>query len=517
MRLEYQLEPHWPVQAWLAECRGDRVLVRHGRRVETRDRWFCEVVWDGPFADGDFDLTDVVAGSGARLRGLSLRFVTAGNTVDRLQSLDLPSGRGAAARTLVSNSLACLLAVSGARVNPRYRFYRRDLQSVVRGLGKFKSTLDPSLGPCRLWYFDNVDWDGGALRPVQKPEPKHDFSAFEGYYDFLHGTMGRVARNAADPARDHPLGLIGTMSSGYDSTTVSTLARDHGLREVITFGEARTHEDDSGTVAARHLGLHAILVRRDAWRQHHLPEVPFLAAEGGGEDRFFLEAEEHLRGKLLLTGYHGDKVWSKSPYGPDSLDPHPAIKRGDRSGLSLTEYRLLAGFVHCPVPFWGARRIHELVAISRHPHMKPWDVPGDYSRPICRRIVEGAGVAREAFGRTKLAASVLDYVLSDSSRPDYAAWCARQGIEGELFDRVVRRAIRSLPRAASGRVRFMFYGPRVPTFRDFYFHWAIERLGDRYRIPAANGNVERRARFTPPGDGLRSVPSRNAAVALAGV
>jgi hypothetical protein len=144
-------------------------------------------------------------------------------------------------------------------------------------------------------------------------------------------------------------------------------------------------------------------------------------------------------------------------------------------------------------------------------------VPGDYSRPICRRIVEGAGVPREAFGRTKLAASVLDYVLSDSSRPDYAAWCARHGIEGELFDRVVRRAIRSLPRAASGRVRFMFYGPRVPTFRDFYFHWAIERLGDRYRIPAANGNVERRARFTPPGDGLRSVPSRNAAVALAGV
>jgi hypothetical protein len=517
MRLEYLLEPDWPVQAWLAECRADRVLVRHGGRVETRTEWFCEAVWDGQFADGDFDLTDVVAGSGARLRGRTVRFVTAGNTVDRLQSIDLPGDGGRPARTLVSNSLACLLAVSGARVNPRYRLYRRDMQSIVKGLDKFKSVLATSLGPCRLWYFDNLDWDGTALRQVQKPGHGDDFSSFEGYYEFLRRAMGHVARNAADPARDRPLGLIGTMSSGYDSTTVSTLARDHGLERVICFDEARTHESDSGTEAARHLGLRPIVVRRDAWRRHRLPEVPFLAAEGGGEDRFFLEAQAHLRGKVLLTGYHGDKVWSKSPYGPDSLAPHPQLKRGDRSGLTLTEFRLSAGFVHCPVPFWGARRIHEIVAISRQPAMKPWDVPGDYSRPICRRIVEGAGVPRGAFGRTKLAASVIEYVLSDSSRPDYAAWCARHGIEGEWFDRIVRRAIRTLPRAASGRVRFMFYGHRMPTCRDFYFPWALERLGDLYRAPAARAAAEAGARPGHSGDTPRKAQRTGAAPALAEV
>ena len=68
MRFDYCLEQHWPVQAWLAQCHPRHVLVRHGGRVETRDDWFCEAVWDGEIERGDFDLTDIVAGSGARIR-----------------------------------------------------------------------------------------------------------------------------------------------------------------------------------------------------------------------------------------------------------------------------------------------------------------------------------------------------------------------------------------------------------------------------------------------------------------
>ena len=116
MRLEYRPEATWPVQSWLAECFEDRVVVRHGGRVETRAEWFCEAVWDGPFEDGDFDRTDIVAGSGGRLRGGGVTFVPAGSTTDRLQSVALPPGTGALpGRTLVSNSLACLLAVSGVK------------------------------------------------------------------------------------------------------------------------------------------------------------------------------------------------------------------------------------------------------------------------------------------------------------------------------------------------------------------------------------------------------------------
>jgi hypothetical protein len=240
-----------------------------------------------------------------------------------------------------------------------------------------------------------------------------------------------------------------------------------------------------------------------------MPEVPFLTADGYAEDRFFLSAEPHLRGKVMLTGFHGDKIWGKSPYGRDSLTPHPEIKRGDCSGLTMTEFRLSAGFIHCAVPFWGARQIHDVVAISRRADMKPWDVPGDYSRPICRRIVETAGVPREAFGVKKKAGSVCETVLSDSSRPDYRAWCARHGIEGELFDRVVRKGLRSLPTPLRQKLTFMFYR-RTPTYHDYTFPWALERRAELYR-PS-----QRRA-ASPASDGGRARQARSVHTAESGV
>ena len=486
MRLEYRLEEHWPPLAWLAECRPGRVTVRHGGGVETRADWFCEAAWDGPFDAGDFDRTDIVAGSGGRLRDGELIFVPAGATVDRLQSITVRDRAGLGDVTLVSNSLACVLAASGAKLHPTYRYYRRDIQSVVRGISRYRRTLPTSAGPARLWYFHNFAWDGTASREVEKPEEPRDFGSFESYRRFLDETLGRVVRNARDAGRARPLGLIGTMSSGYDSTTVATLGRGHGLEEIVTFDEARGGDPDSGVEAARHLGLRPVVVRREAWREHGpMPEVPFLCADGHGEDRFFGGAADHLRGKLVLSGFHGDKVWGKSPYGAESLVPHPEIKRGDASGLTMTEFRLSVGFINCAVPFWGARRIHEVVAISRSAEMRPWDVPGDYSRPICRRIAESAGVPREAFGIGKRAGSFTERALTEPSRRDYLAWLRRRGIEGVTLDRVVRRSLGVVPDPVRSRLFQMFYNPRTPSFRDYYFQWAMERRGEAYRARPA--------------------------------
>ena len=85
MRLQYTSMDHWPRLAWLARARrsSPTLEVFHGPQVETTAEWFCEAVWDGAFAAGDFDRTDVVFGSGGRLRGRSVSFVSSATTVDR--------------------------------------------------------------------------------------------------------------------------------------------------------------------------------------------------------------------------------------------------------------------------------------------------------------------------------------------------------------------------------------------------------------------------------------------------
>ena len=100
LRLQLVLEPDWPPLAWIARCdNSDPVItVRHGPQAETRQDWLCEAVWDGEFASGDFDLTDLVFGSGIRLRERGVVFVPAGATVDRGTDPPAPDPGGAALR-----------------------------------------------------------------------------------------------------------------------------------------------------------------------------------------------------------------------------------------------------------------------------------------------------------------------------------------------------------------------------------------------------------------------------------
>ena len=126
MRLRFHLAESWPALAWLARCeRGsDVVEIFHGVRVEVTRDWFCEAVWDRPYAAGDFDRTDLVFGSGGRLRDGLITFVSAGSTVDRLQFLETSR------MTLVSNSLPCVLAAAGGKVDLTYPHYFRDFSSI---------------------------------------------------------------------------------------------------------------------------------------------------------------------------------------------------------------------------------------------------------------------------------------------------------------------------------------------------------------------------------------------------
>lgn len=420
MRFKYTLVPVWPPLAWLVRCHNSssRIEVFLGSHVETTDEWFCEAAWAGDYESGGFDQTDIVAGSGGHLRDGKIVFVSSGSTVDRLHSLHVEDG------VWVSNSLSCLLASVGAVLDISYPKYHQDFGSIIQGIREYRRILATSAGPVLLTYFDNLIWDGHALTARSKPGGYLDFSTFARYFDFLDSSMQLLAENIASSGRRHSYTMLSTLSSGYDSPTVTALARRAGCAEAFSFDRARGGDDDSGAAIAAIFGVRCLAVRRDAWRSMALPEVPFIAAGTGGGDVLFKGAENYLARRVLLSGFHGDKMWAK-----DTTDLSENIVRGDDSGLGLTEYRLWADFIHCAVPFWGVRQIRDVNAIGNSPEMAPWDVPGWYSRPICRRIVEEAGVPRDLFAIRKGALSVLLYrpndFLTPHSREDYLDWYKR--------------------------------------------------------------------------------------------
>jgi hypothetical protein len=498
MNLSYTHIEDWPPLAWLATCAPDErtVEVAHGSRVETRPDWFAEAAWDGDFERADFDQTDLVFGTGARLRDGGLTFVSSATVVDRLHSLE------ADGRVWVSNSLACLLAAAGASVAPGYAGYFSDFETITRGIRNYKRTLATSRGPARLTYHDNLRWQDGRLTEVPKPYPRRDFGTFTLYREFLESSLCRLAENMAAPSRAYPYTLLATVSSGYDSPTVAAVARRAGLRQTLSFSRSRDSRPDSGAEVARRLGLDPIVVDSSAWQKDSpLPEVPFLAADAKGEDVYYAGAADVLRGRLLLTGYGGSRVWDKGPPPPEDLE------RSDQSGLSLCEYRLWAGFLHCPVTLLGGRQTADLRRISNAPEMAAWDVPGGYSRPICRRILEEAGVPRGLFGVEKKAASILFFdrhsFLSQPSLSDYRAWlaanlpsaggparwaadqltaAARAAARGAQALAAAAGSVVPLPLvrrvARSGRLRQFANHERL---FDHVFPWALQRAKERYR------------------------------------
>jgi hypothetical protein len=408
------------------------------------------------------------------------------------------------------------LSLVGGSLDLFFEHYARVSRSITQGLDAYVRDLPTTAGPVRLTYFHNLSWDGAAIADVPKAAPTRDFGSYDSYRRFLDEAMARLADNARASERRSPFRLIATLSSGYDSPTSAVLARQVGCREAFGFDRSRDGEDDSGASIAHSLGLRYHTIRTRAWRGHSNAAVPFLAAlTSNGSSVPFKGAEHLLHGRVVFTGFHGDKVWDPKTHalGPD-------IVRSDASGTDLTEYRLWARFVDCPIPYWGVRDIRAINAIGNATELAPWSVPRGYNRPICRRIVEEAGVPRNSFGVQKKATAQFllrghDFLTREMRRDYYrwvhsqrAAWEARgQRPPTRLADRVAGARIRVGmvvarvrasgagrrlgPRADAllGRLATRFDPRAERALHEYVFHWAIERAKVRYPDPRPAARV----------------------------
>ena len=393
---------HWPKLAWVATLDGRQVLLEHGPAVEAFDDWAFEGTWEGCFVEGDFDRHENVMGTGLRIRGDRVVFAPPSHTCDKLYYVQATPSSPAC----VSNSLPCLLATRNLMLAPGAD-HATVVRSVVGGIDKARTVLKTDAADIHLHYYHLLVWDGQQFEVQARRSEAPAFASYQEYFSYLKSVGRGLWQNLYARERAHAVKVSATtISSGYDSAAVSAIVREIGVKLAYTLKRrSLVSRDDSGRAAAERLGLEVLECRSPftGLTGHER----FWANMGDGEDMNLLAFPVPQGPSCLFTGFHGDKVWSRHT---TSLDlTH--LQRGDMSGGSSTEYRIAAGIIHCPLVFCGLSQVRSIQKISTSFEMMPWVLGVAYDRPIPRRILEEAGVARSLFGQKKSAA-VLPSLLT---------------------------------------------------------------------------------------------------------
>ena len=486
--------PWLPACSWVSEVAQDHLSVQCGVQVETGIHGAFEGVWDGIFASFDFDRADIVFGSGCRLRDDRITFVAPSHTLEALYVHESPD------RMTVSNSLVHLLRHKGIEVPDGVSLCQR-LATTVLGMDGYERTLfETAEGHVTRVVNATLVVTAMGARAMARSGTRRfaDFAAYRGY---LHDIIARLALNGQADARGRRLALLSTVSSGYDSAACAALVRSHGGREAVTLATGRSGRSDSGRAVAESLGLQAHGFDRFMPEDHaSMATLQEFAASGfGGEDVALASFAPLLPGRILCTGFHGDKLWERSAVANDRLE------RGDLSGSSLTEFRLRVGFAHAPLPFIGAFCHADISRITRSTEMASFSVGGAYDRPIPRRLAEEAGVPRGLFGQRKEAVSLLAFAgFAALPRPARAAFRAL-GFERASWARtcaqawwavrmtawrVMGKLMRTTGLRAERKVAKVLLGidPRVfehsaPISSELFFRWGLRGIAPRYEQP----------------------------------
>lgn len=402
LNIEYSSQQGFPALAWVAKkdfSDPEALKVWCGDLVETGESYVVEGIWPEAFGDLGFDESELFYGSGLRIRGSDVYFVSSCSTVDRLWCHKDEHS------VTVSNSLPCLLGIADIDLVCEHNSYAQAIETIVKGRS-YKRAFPVTRGQLNIHYFENLALSDAGLVVVSKPERISRFKSFDSYSQFLENTAELIGRNARDPFRANPITVLSTVSRGYDSPVASLMARKAGAKKALTIRSARSivPREDSGASICKLLDLECEEYTNS--RKNIRDELWYWAANGSLQDMNFSIFDYPPGPSVIFTGFNGDMVWAR---GTPSSDDY--LKRKDSTGVGFCEHRLVKGVIHCPVPFWGIRHLKDIKRISGDGEMAHWSVGGDYDRPIPRRIVESAGVPRDFFGQKKSATTVDELLL----------------------------------------------------------------------------------------------------------
>ena len=413
MEFRFSSNPGLPRLAWCATV--DRttgiVTLVHGPLVEVRSHFFIEGVWNGAFEEGDFGDTDCVFGTGGIVSDHSVRFVTSAATIDYLYYKDNRQD------VTVSNSLPLLLAAIGDALDPQCLEYPKICNSVMDGINEYLKDIPTKNGTVRRITYRNLNVSREQTWESDKSLPP-TFKCFEDYQKFLTQNYATIAANARSSARTHPIEILSTQSTGYDTTAVNSIARPHGIDKVFTVSKAKSNfhlahnddgnlPDDDGGSICQALGLKFIRLNRKAFVDEFDQEDLYYSTLHHNQDANLKDIAKYIKNvSLLLTGTYGS-IWDTKKAFSNRVVLDSDLKRSDLSTHGLSEFRLVVGFIQVPLPYMGARRMKDIVNITESPEMDAWRLGNRYDRPIARRIAEEAGVSRSLFGQSKKGSVVI--------------------------------------------------------------------------------------------------------------
>lgn len=491
-RLEVEADDRLPPGAWCAVVHRGRAAVemRHGTAVECGDDEIFEGVWSSPFGDGRMWDAPVRMGTGLAVRDGDI-VVTAPSHAYRAVAIGRQDDR-----LVISNSLAFVLAITGAR--PRVEVSRYHAQLFRSGqLPSREVTIRfPPRLAVRLLYLDRCVVDDELRLTRQRIDtrtPPRALTDFAAYREHLTDVTAALTANAVDGGRRAPFGLLASISRGYDSGASAAICRTAGWEEAVTLSGGDDDPDD-GTVVGETLGYRVHRHDVDAWETANpWPEAEFLAWCGPTALARLAGFEPRVRHRVLSLGSYGDYVWGEpstvvEPRFDKPFDLVPGVE-------ALGEWELRNGSVAYHLPTIGAEDARAVARLGESPAMDPWRLRRRYDRPLPRRILEEAGVARDAFGVVKHQGSHIHapYEMTDESRADFRRWLDEhrmplRATARDMFVRPAKVAHARVPdtvRDVAGRlVRPITGGRRLrPTWEQGHlFHWAMAHVLPRYTL-----------------------------------
>jgi hypothetical protein len=411
LQFQFREVESMPKLGWIAVVNStlNRLNVFHGRYVEQGPYWVVEGVWDGRFQDGNFDRSACFYGSGVKINGTKINFVPSIANTDRVlvcRDKNL---------IIASNSLLLLLAYTGASLDDQHDYVDESTSIILHGLTRYNKrfkVVHPRITHFLQIFRENVVVENGEVSFEPKPQEAIRLKSFEDYYSALLTKLASAKKNYTSPQRRWLLKDYTTLSTGYDSTAVSCLAKMIGVSECFTGrpldGLIFRRPAESSSRIGKKLGFR--IHRLDSSRKNiSKNERYFLAGNYPRHSRsVWSEISLHSMVKAIQTnqspavvfmGYCGDDVWGNKikidPQTGDLLATPPI------SGSNLAEIRLTTGFMTLSPAYMFIRNISKIQQITHSGEMDPWRLGRTYDRPIPRRIAEEAGIPREWFGMKK--------------------------------------------------------------------------------------------------------------------